>query len=150
MSIARVFRRRGPRLIISVVGIFSIYSLCLYNNILPDELNIFLSLEYQRLEEGKETTEFIDSKCVLPPLDPFRKEVMPLIQSLPPLKCKEKRYGVVQGKEIHLNPDGLRGAKLVYIRRPNGDDFHVKYSDPVDINLKEKGIECILFTIHFL
>ena len=107
---------------------------------MPDELNIFISLEYQQLEEGKETTEFTDSKCVLPQLDPFRKEVMPLIKTLPPLKCKEKRYGVVNGQEIHLNPKGLKKAKLVYIRRPPGDDFTVKYSDPVDINLNEKGM----------
>ena len=152
MPFSRYFRRRGPSILISVVAVVLVYFCCMYTNILPDELNVFLSLEYQQLEEGKETTEFIDSKCVLPHLDPFRKEVMALVQTLPPLKCKEKRYGVVQGQEIHLNPKGLKGAKLVYVRRPSGDDFHVKYSDPVNVNLNEKGIQYVFIknNAHYL
>ena len=133
-----------------IAVLVTLYFACLYKNLLPDELNIFLSLEYQHLEEGRETTEFTDSKCVLPPLDPFRKEIMPLIKTLPPLKCKEQRYGVVEGQEIHLSTKGLKSAKMVYIRRPPGDDFTVKYSDPVKIDLNKKGIRYFIIFIALI
>lgn len=141
MAFSRVFRRRLPSLVTIIVLICTVYFLCLYRNWLPDELNIFLSLEYQALEEGRETTEFTDGKCVLPKLDPFRAEIMPLIETLPPLKCREKRYGVVEGQEIHLNTKGIKSAKMVYIRRPHDDDFSVEYSDPIKIDLNEKGMD---------
>ena len=92
------------------------------------------------LEAGNETTEFVDSKCVLPTVDPFRVDVMELIRKLPPIKCNGKtRYGTVEGQELRLDVNGLRKAEMKYIRRPAGDDFKVEFSEAISIDLARAG-----------
>lgn len=92
------------------------------------------------LDEQNETTEFTDSKCVLPKVDPYRQEILPLMKKLLPLKCGGRRYGYAEGREIHLKTKELKAAKMYYIKRPVGDDFKVTLSkeEVIDLNLDGK------------
>ena len=95
------------------------------------------------LEAHNESTEFVDGKCVLPVVDPFRADVMKLVRKLPPIKCNRmKRYGTVVGQEVHLDVSGLIKVEMKYIRRPHGDDFNVKFSEAIPVDLTTTGRQC--------
>ena len=94
------------------------------------------------LESGNESTEFVDGKCVLPVIDPFRTDVMNLVRKLPPIKCNgKKRYGTVIGQQLRLDVNGLRKADIKYITRRDGDDFNVEFSEAIQLDLSKTGIE---------
>ena len=92
------------------------------------------------LEAGTESTELIDAKCLLPNVDPFRADVMKLVRKLPPIKCNgKKRYGTVVGQQLRLDVSELRKAEMKYVRRPKEDDFSIKYSEAIQLDLNTAG-----------
>ena len=99
------------------------------------------------LEEGNETTEFVDTKCILPQLDPFRESAMKYVEKLPKLTCAGKRRGFIKGTEILIDGKDITKLQMSYIRRPEGDDFNTVYSDRIDIDLNSRGKH---FTVFFI
>ena len=121
--------------------------LCLIFLLLLRELSIDTFDSIIPLEAGNESPEFVDGRCVLPVVDPFRADVMRLVRKLPPIKCNgKKRYGTVTGQELRLDVSGLRKAEMRYIRRPDGDDFNFRFSKAIRLDITSAGIHiCFLY-----
>ena len=141
MAMFHLLRRRGLSLgkLFSVIGFLAT---CYF--IFLATLNIYSNkqepkLVFMPLDEQNETTEFTDGKCVLPKVDPYRQEILPLVKKLPPLNCGGRRYGYTQGREIHLKTKEVRAAKMYYIKRPEGDDFKVTLSKEEVIDFNSNG-----------
>ena len=134
---------RGRRRLIKIVcvtGVVFIFASMLFKQFASETFDLVMPLE-----ADNETTEFVDSKCVLPKVDPFRVDVMKLIRKLPPIKCNgKKRYGTVVGQELRLDVNGLRKAEMKYIRRPAGDDFKVEFSEAISIDFTKTGMNIFM------
>ena len=103
------------------------------------------------LEAGTESTEFVDAKCLLPNVDPFRPDVMKLVRKLAPIKCNgKKRHGTLVGQDLRVDVNGVRKAEMQYIRRPKGDDFSIKYSETIQLDLNTAGSSLVLLLFVIL
>ena len=131
----RCYRLAVKFLLTVVVGVFTLLIATRFDTVF-ESFDLIMPLE-----ADNETTEFVDSKCVLPKVDPFRVDVMKLIRKLPPIKCNgKKRYGTVVGQELRLNVNGLDNAKMMYIIRLEENDFNVGFSEAIAIDLTKTGM----------
>ena len=136
----RRVRRRGKLIAIAAAIVFIFFVL---RQLTTETFDLVIPLE-----AGNESTEFVDGRCVLPVVDPFRADVMRLVRKLPPIKCNgKKRYGTVIGQELRLDVSGLRKAEMRYIRRPDGDDFNFKFSEAIQLDVTKSGIN---FAVYFI
>ena len=131
------YRNRRKIKFIGIVSVVIVISLFFFRQLTIETFDLVIPLE-----AGNESTEFVDGKCVLPIVDPFRTDVMNLVRKLPPIKCNgKKRYGTVIGQELRLDVNGLRKAEMKYIRRRDGDDFNVEFSEAIQLDLTNTGMD---------
>ena len=126
--------RRLSKIIVAIVVTLLVSFFCMRQSAI-ETFDLVLPLEAHN-----ESTEFVDGKCVLPVVDPFRTDVMMLVRKLSPIKCNgKKRYGKVVEQELQLDVSGLIKVEMKYIRRPDGDDFNVEFSEAIQVDLTSAG-----------
>ena len=71
--------------------------------------------------------------CSIPQLDPFDNDALEHIKNLKKLRCPKKYFSRVEKGYLIANVDNVTGAYIEYVKRPEGNDDKVEYSDRVSL-----------------
>lgn len=94
-------------------------------------------IDVQRILANKAAEE--STACKLPVLDPFHPSVVNFMKDLGKLNCEGVSYSSFENNVLRVEGEGIVSAQYRKIERPQGNDFDVVLSDPVQV-LNTSGI----------